>query len=103
MHRYIMTPLGRQKGAGFPAARWEEIAGQEHVLPADKPLTLAAYESALTVRAYVKHVAVGEDLPDVSLFLEPGGQVPLPTEATCRAAFSAVPRRWQHVLEAART
>jgi hypothetical protein len=98
-----LHPPGRRDPQGIHGAIWEEIAGQEYVLPAEKPLTLAAYESALTVRAYVKHVAVGDDLPDMSLFLEPGGQIPLPTEATYRTAFSAVPHRWQRVLEAPET
>ena len=37
---------------------WEELSGQELVPPGDKPLTLVAYESALTMRAYVEPVAV---------------------------------------------
>jgi hypothetical protein len=34
------------------------------------------------------------------LFLEPGGHVRMPLEATYQAAFSAVPRRWRKVLTA---
>jgi hypothetical protein len=37
---------------GIHWAIWEEITGQEYVAPAGKPLTLAAYESGLSVRAY---------------------------------------------------
>jgi hypothetical protein len=62
-------------------------------------LTLVAYESSVTVRAYVEPVAVGDDLPDMPLFLEPGAHVPVPLEATYRSAFAAVPRRWRTVLE----
>jgi hypothetical protein len=58
-----------------------------------------AYESALTVRAYVRPLAVGEVLSDMPLFLEPGAQVPVPLEATYQRAFAALPRRWRIVLE----
>jgi hypothetical protein len=33
------------------------------------------------------------------LFLEPGGHVLVPLEATYQAAFAAMPRRWRAVLE----
>ena len=33
------------------------------------------------------------------LFLEPGGHVLVPLEATYKAAFSAMPKRWRNVLE----
>ena len=68
-------------------------------LTPDKPLTLASYESALVVKAYVETVAVGDALPAMPLVLEPDGAVELPLEATYAAAFALVPRRWQRVLE----
>jgi hypothetical protein len=64
-----------------------------------KPLTLAAYECGLSTRAYVEAVAVGDVLPDMPLFLQPGGQVPVPLERTYQTAWVAVPRRWRDVLE----
>lgn len=94
-----LHPPGRRDPDGIHGAIWEEYEGESYDLPADKPLTLAAYESALTVRAYVKQVAVGDVLPDMPLFLEPGGHVLVPLEATYEAAYRGVPRRWQRVLE----
>lgn len=38
-------------------------------------------------------------MPDMPLFLEPDRYVPVPLEATYRAAFEAVPRRWQQELD----
>ena len=84
---------------GIHGAIWEDLTGQSYVAPEDKPLTLVAYESNATVRAYIEPVAVGDVLPDMPLFLEPGAHVPVPLEATYRSAFAAVPRRWQTVLE----
>ena len=81
-------------------AIWEEIAGEEYAIPSDKPLALAAYEVALSVRAYVVHLAVGDTLRDMPLFLESGSAVEVPLEATYCAAVAEVPRRWRRVLEA---
>ena len=86
---------------GIHGAIWEEISGQEYTGPSDQPLTLAAYESGLTVRAYVEPVAVGSVLTEMPLFLEPGAHVLVPLESTYGRAFAAMPRRWRVVLEEA--
>src|SRR5262249_31510031 len=95
-----LFPPGRRDPQGIHGEIWDEIAGQEYVAPKDKPLTLAAYESGLTIRAYVVHAAVGDVLADMPLFLEPEKAVEAPLEATYNAAFAEVPRRWRRVLEA---
>lgn len=95
-----LHPPGRRDPNGIHGEIWQEIAGEEYAAPAGKPLTLAAYEAGDTVRAYVIHVAVGDALTDMPLFLEPGQTVTVPLEATYAAAFVEVPRRWRRVLEA---
>ncbi len=95
-----VLPPGRRDPQGIHAAIWDEVAAQEYSLPADKPLTFAAYESASGIRAYVAHAAIGEVVPDMPLFLEPERAVEVPLEATYSAAFAEVPRRWRRVLEA---
>jgi hypothetical protein len=95
-----LLPPGPRDPRGIHAAIWDEIAGQEYASPVDKPLTLAAYETALTVRAYVQNVAVGSALPEMPLFLEPNGCIQAPLEATYQSAFAAMPQRWKRVLEA---
>jgi hypothetical protein len=95
-----LLPPGRRDPHGIHAAIWDDIAGQEYACPAERPLTLAAYETALAVRAFVRHGAVGDSLPDMPLFLEPNGCVGVPLEATYQTAFAAMPRRWRRVLEA---
>jgi hypothetical protein len=94
-----LFPPGRRDPQGIHGAIWEEITDQDYTAPADKPLTLAAYESGLSIRAYVVPAAVGDVLTDMPLFLEPGKAVEVPLEATYQAAFAAVPRRWRTVLE----
>jgi len=94
-----LHPPGPRDPQGIHGAVWGEITGQEYAATAGKPLTLAAYESGGTVRAYVQHAAVGGALTDMPLFLEPGRPVDVPLEATYQAAWGALPRRWRAVLE----
>lgn len=82
---------------GIHGAIWEEIAGS-WIAPADRPLTLVSYESALTVRAFVQPLAVGEALIDMPLYLEPAGYVLVPLESTYGRAFDAMPNRWRSVF-----
>jgi Protein of unknown function (DUF4058) len=84
---------------GIHGAIWEEIA-EPWVAPTDRPLTLVGYESALTVRAFVQPLAIGEALIDMPLYLEPGGYVLVPLENTYARAFDALPKRWRNVVQA---
>ncbi len=65
----------------------------------DKPLTLAAYESAALVRAFIEPIGVGDTVIDMPLFLERGRHVAVPLEESYLTAFHSVPRRWRTVLE----
>ena len=80
---------------GIHAALWEEDNQQPFQLPAEKQLTLVAYECALTTRAFIEPVAVGDRLPDMPLFLEPERFVNVPLEATYETAFAVQPERWR--------
>ena len=75
--------------------------------PSNTPPDLArtyshSSEAGLTVRAYVEPVAVGDGLPDMPLFLEPGAHVSVPLETTSQNALAVLPHRWRAVLEAGR-
>ena len=94
-----LLPAGPRDPDGIHGEIWQELAGEEYAAPTDKPLTLAAYESGLSVRAYVVHAAVGEKLTDMPLFLEREQAVLVPLEATYMAAFNETPRRWRRVLD----
>ena len=83
---------------GIHGAIWEEIA-EPWIAPSDRPLTLVGYESALNVKAYVEPLAVGDELIDMPLYLEPDGYVLVPVETTYTRAFEAMPRRWRSVVE----
>lgn len=94
-----LYPPGPRDTAGIHNEIWQAIAGEEYVPPPDKPLTLAAYESGDALRAYVRDIAVGDTLPDMPIFLQPGRGVMAPLEATYNRAFANVPRQRRRVLE----
>lgn len=95
----LQPPTARDR-QGIHGAIWDEFAGQDYERPADKPLTLAAYEAGTLVRTYVEPVCVGERLIDMPLYLDVDQYVPVPLEETYQIAFDSVPRRWRSVLEA---
>jgi hypothetical protein len=101
IHLLIVDPFppGPRDPGGVHGLIWNEITDDEFRPPAEKPLTLVAYESELITRAYVQNIAAGDNLPDMPLFLEPDGCVWVPLEATYAAAFEVQPRRWRDVLE----
>ena len=101
VHLLILDPFppGPRDPDGVHALIWRELHPEPFRLPAEKPLTLVAYECELTTRAYIEPIAVGDVLPDMPLFLAPNGCVMVPLEATYRAAFEVQPRRWRKVLE----
>lgn len=94
-----LHPPGKRDPQGIHGEIWEAVAGEEYQAPADKPFTLASYESYQSVKAYVIHATVGNALANMPLFLEPGLAVEVPLEATYQAAFDGVARRWRSVLE----
>ena len=94
-----LFPPGKRDPQGIHKAIWDQIEEEELELPAGKPLTLASYEAGPEYVAYVEFIGVGDELPQMPLFLKPGIYVPSPLEATYQAAWQAVPRRWRRVLE----
>ncbi len=84
---------------GIHGAIWGEICDDRFELPPGEPLTLAAYSSGPSKRAWVEPTAVGRALLDMPLFLEPDIYVNVPLEMTYQAAYRGVPRRWKQVLE----
>jgi hypothetical protein len=94
-----LHPPGSLDPRGIHGALWEHLTGEGFEAPRDTRLTLASYQSAESLRAYVEPVAVGDTLPAMPLYLEPRAYVEVPLEPTYQAAFLGVPRRWRRVLE----
>jgi hypothetical protein len=95
-----LHPRTSRDPEGIDPAIWAEVGGPDIPIPADKPLTLAAYDAEPPPTAYVEPVAVGDSLTDMPLFLAPGWYVYVPLEAIYQAAYRGVPRRFRETLEA---
>lgn len=77
---------------GIHQSIWDELVGEPFdPRPTDKPLTAAAYDAGNGLTAYVEPLAVGDRLPEMPLFLEPGYYVPTPLEATYQASWNVLP------------
>ena len=84
---------------GIHKAIWDEFEDEDFTPPADKPLTLAAYSAGPIKTAYVEPIAVGDELPDMPLFLEPEVYVPVPLEATYSTTWGVFPAALRGLLE----
>lgn len=94
-----LFPPGPRDPQGVHAAIWSEFTDHTFALPADKPLTLAAYAAGDVLESFVEPVAVGDTFPEaIPLFLTPDLYVPAPLEATYAAAWATVPARWRQVV-----
>ena len=103
VHLLVIDPFppGPRDPAGIHGVIASELWGEPYTPPADKPLTLAAYESGTDgPRCYVEPLAAGDRLADMPLFLEPDEYVNVPLEATYQAAFADVLPQDRAALEA---
>ncbi len=77
---------------GLHAIIWEAMVGERfEARPDDKPLVASAFDAGYELNAYVEPLAVGDTLPDMPLFLEPGVYVPCPLEAAYATSWSTLP------------
>jgi hypothetical protein len=84
---------------GIHKVIWDQFKEEPFELPADKPLTLAAYAAGSEKVAYVENVAVGDRLLDMPIFLTPDHYVPCPLEATYQVTWGVFPRALKGPLE----
>ena len=99
----ILPPTSRDP-QGTHQVIWNEIEEEPFELVPGKPLTLAAYVAGdlLTGRettAYVELVGVGDPLPDMPAYLDVGGYVQVPLEATYQAAWATCPADLRELVE----
>lgn len=83
---------------GIHQAIWQEIADEPFELPPDKRLTTVAYSAGAVKVAYVEPIVVGDVLPDMPLFLEPGLHVPVALEGTYQATWQVFPEELRELL-----
>jgi hypothetical protein len=93
-----LFPPGRYDLQGIHKAIWDVLEEEDFELPAEKPLIVAAYDSGPLPVTYVEPVAVGDILPEMPLFLEPGSYAPAPLESSYQAAWDRFPAALQRRL-----
>jgi hypothetical protein len=71
---------------------WNEFREEPFELPADKRLTLASYTAGHAKTAYIEPVAVGDELPDMPVFLTVQHYVPVPLAATYATTWNVCPQ-----------
>jgi hypothetical protein len=84
---------------GIHKAIWDEFVDNQFTLPADRPLTLAAYIGGLCPEVFIQPAAVGAALPDMPLFLTPDVYILVPLEPTYQTAWEGVPAYWRNLLQ----
>jgi hypothetical protein len=95
-----LFPPSERDPQGLHKLIWDEFAKRPFELPADKRLTVAAYRATPTKVAYVEPLAVGDDLPDLPIFLTDAGDfIPAPLDATYRASWAVFPADFKPLLE----
>jgi hypothetical protein len=94
-----LFPPSPRDPQGIHKAIWDEFVEEEFTLPADKPLTLAAYDAGPPRVAYVEPLAVGDELADMPLFLKPDFYVQAPLQATYQATWKAFPGLLKGLLD----
>jgi hypothetical protein len=101
VHLLLIDPFppGKRDPHGVHKAIWDEFEEKEIEVPAGKPLVLASYDAGPDYVAYVEFVAVGDVLPDMPLFLQPGVYVLVPLESTYQNAWREFPAALQPLLD----
>ena len=84
---------------GIHKAIWDEIEEEEFTFPEGKDRILASYETEGQRAAYVEPVAVGDELPDMPLFLTNALHIRVPLELTYRATWDASPAELRRAVE----
>jgi hypothetical protein len=95
-----LFPPGERDPQGIHKAIWDQFEEEDFELPADRPLTLAAYDAGPPPVAYIQPVAIGDTLPDRPIFLQPDVYVPAPLEETYAATWHHFPAPMKRWLEA---
>ena len=95
----ISFPRSVRDPFGIHKVIWDEFLEEDFTFPEGKDRILASYESGVERVAYVEPVAVGDDLPEMPLFLARDLHILVPLEPTYRAAWEASPEEMRTAVE----
>lgn len=93
-------PPTRRDPNGLHVALWTAMGEDAPAIPQNKPLTAAGYASfGGEIEAFVEPFAVGDRVPDVTMYVTDDLYVRLPLEETYHQAFDEMPGYWREHLE----
>jgi len=84
---------------GIHKVLWDVIEEEDFTFPEGKDRILVSYETGAQRTAYIEPVAVGDELPDMPLFLTNSLHVKVPLESTYRATWAATPEEMRTAVE----
>jgi hypothetical protein len=94
----LFPPTARDP-LGIHQLIWNELTDEAFEFPAGKDRILASYEAGREKVAYVEPVAVGDDLPNMPLFLAVGKHIKVPLESTYQLAWTDCSEGLREVVE----
>jgi hypothetical protein len=94
----LFPPTSRDPG-GIHKLIWDEFEEEEFALPPGEDRTLVSYQTGGERTAYIEPVGVGEQLPDMPLFLTNFLHVMVPLEPTYMATWAASPEEFRGAVE----
>lgn len=84
---------------GIHKAIWDEFVEEPFTFPEGKDRVVVSYKSGMERVAYIEPLAVGDDLPEMALFLSSELHVLAPLEATYRTAWESAPLELRAAVE----
>ena len=93
----LFPPTARDPQGVHPLI-WSAVREEPFELPADKPLTLAAYAAGPPKTAYVEPVAPGDALPDMPAFLDAEIYVPVPLGPSYEETWGRCPQEFRDMV-----
>lgn len=96
-----LFPPTKRDPFGVHRAIWDEFEDEDVLFefPPGKDRILASYDAGREKAAYVEPIAVGDEMPDMPLFLFDGRHIKVPLEAAYQTTWAVFPRDLQVIVE----
>ena len=92
-------PPTRRDPQGIHQAIWEQLEDVEFTPLAGKDRTLVSYEVGTEWTAHVTPIGLGDDLPDMPLYIAEDWPIATPLESTYRTTWDASPEDFREAVE----
>jgi len=94
-----ILPPTRRDPHGIHQAIWRQLEDDTYTPPPGKDRILVSYKAGDELTADVVSVGVGDDLPDMPLYLDEDWSIATPLESTYRTPWDASPEDFREAIE----